>query len=142
MSRRTIRFGLAGSVLLAGLAIAIAAAVASASSTRSVPEREITLVARDMAFFFVEGEQANPTLRVAPGERVRIRLVNQEAGVLHDLLIEQLGFEIPAFREAGERVGVLIAPRDTGHYEYLCSLHRRMMRGVLEVADGGLVPTT
>ncbi|HVS15137.1 MAG TPA: hypothetical protein VMV46_14510 [Thermoanaerobaculia bacterium] len=142
MSRRTLRLGLAGSALLVSLAIAIAAAVAGASTARSAPEREITLIARDMAFFVSGSDEVNPTLRLAPGERVRMRLVNEEAGVLHDLLVEGLGFEIPAFRETGERVGVLVAPREPGRHEYVCSLHRLMMRGVLEVSASGQAPTT
>jgi plastocyanin len=142
MSRRALRFGLAGSVLVVGLAIAVAAAVAGASTERSAPEREITLIVRDMAFFLPDSNRVNPTLSVAPGERVRIRLVNEEAGVLHDLLVEGLGFEIPPFREAGERSGVLVAPSETGRHEYVCSLHRKMMRGVLEVSSGGTAPAT
>ena len=163
MSRRTIRLGLAGTVLLVALSVAIAAAVAGASAGTgaperqltvperqltvperqlTVPERQLTLVARDMGFYLPGGEEANPTLRLAPGERVEVRLVNREPGVLHDLLMEGLGFEIPAFREAGERVAVLQAPMTPGRHEYLCSLHRRMMRGVVVVGGAGVETTT
>ncbi|HVS66265.1 MAG TPA: hypothetical protein VMT85_22490 [Thermoanaerobaculia bacterium] len=156
MSRRTIRLGLAGTVLLVALSVAIAAAVAGASAGASAPERQLTvperqltlpdrqltLVARGMGFYLPGGEEANPTLRLAPGERVEVRLVNREPGVLHDLLVEELGFEIPAFREAGERVAVLQAPMTPGRYEYLCSLHRRMMRGVIVVGGAGVETST
>jgi plastocyanin len=137
MSRRTVRLGLAGTALLVALSVAIAAGLAGASAGARPPERELTLVARDMGFYLPNGDQPNPTLRLAPGERVKVRLVNQEAGILHDLLVESLGFDIPAFREAGERVAWLEAPAEPGRYEYVCSLHRRMMRGVIEVGDGG-----
>lgn len=140
MSRRTFRLGLAGTALLVAVSVAIAAALAGASAGARAPESELTLIARDMSFYLPGSDEPNPTIRLAPGERVTLRLVNQEAGILHDLLVDGLGFEIPAFRDAGTRSAVLQAPSAPGRYEYMCSLHRRMMRGVLEV--GGPIGTT
>lgn len=138
MSRRTMHIGLLGTILLVALSVAIAAALAGASAGARAPERQLTLVARDMGFFLAGGDQPNPTLRLAPGERVEVRLVNGEPGIRHDLLVEEMGFEIPAFRDGGERVAVLQAPAAPGRYEYVCSLHRGMMRGVIVVGGSGV----
>jgi plastocyanin len=133
MSRRTLRLGLLGTLALVALSVAVAAAIAGASAGARAPERELTLIARDMGFFLPGDQRANPTLHMAPGERVEVRLVNGEPGIRHDLLVEEMGFEIPAFRDGGERVAVLQAPAAPGRYEYVCSLHRGMMRGVIMV---------
>ena len=47
----------------------------------STPAREITLVARDMAFYLEsDPDDAEPDDRVKAGERVRIVLRNEDAG--------------------------------------------------------------
>ncbi len=147
MSQRTIRVGLMGLATLVAIALAIVAAVAGALPGRDAGSgrdtgsgRELVLVARGMAFYLPGSNQPNPTLRVAPGERIRVRLVNDEAGVLHDVAVDALDFSVPAFRERGERSAWLTAPAQPGRHEYVCTFHRAMMRGELEVSAE--IPTT
>jgi plastocyanin len=94
------------------------------------PTREITLVARGMAFY-VEGDPAipNPTLTLAAGERVRITLRNEERGLTHD-------FAVPAVDAATELIDwnedaevTFDAPDRPGTYDYVCEPHAMMMRG-------------
>ena len=108
--------------------------VALVPALSSPPSREITLVARDMAFYLKDDPRTqNPTLEVKAGERVRVVLENRDRGLTHD-------FAVPSF-EAGlipigwsESADVIIdVPETPGTYEYVCRPHRLMMRGVLRV---------
>jgi len=92
--------------------------------------REITLVARGMAFF-LESEPAipNPTLRLKAGERVRITLRNEERGFTHD-------FAVPAVDAATDLISwnedadvTFDVPDRPGTYDYVCEPHAMMMRG-------------
>ena len=94
------------------------------------PAREITLVARGMAFF-LESEPAipNPTLRLKAGERVRITLRNEERGFTHD-------FAVPAVDAATDLISwnedadvTFDVPDRPGTYDYVCEPHAMMMRG-------------
>jgi plastocyanin len=116
--------GLAASMVLAALIPAL-----SGTSTR-----EITLVARGMAFY-ADGDYTtpNPTLRVRAGERVRVVLRNEERGITHDFAVPVVGAAVDLLKwnETGDVV--LRAPDRPGTYEYLCQPHRLMMRGLLIV---------
>ena len=110
-------------LLLGVLAVAV---------TRPEP-REITLVARGMAFYLENGDLPNPTITVKPGERVRIVLRNEERGVRHD-------FAVPSLRAALNPLGwnesgavTFDAPDVPGLYEYWCRPHMMMMRGTIVV---------
>jgi plastocyanin len=94
------------------------------------PAREITLVARGMAFF-LESDPAipNPTLRLEAGERVRIVLRNEERGFTHD-------FAVPAVDAATDLINwnedadvTFDVPDRPGTYDYVCEPHAMMMRG-------------
>jgi len=100
-----------------------------AAVTRT-PAREITLVARGMAFF-LESDPAipNPTLRLKAGERVRITLRNEERGFTHD-------FAVPAVDAATDLISwnedadvTFDVPDRPGTYDYVCEPHAMMMRG-------------
>ena len=99
------------------------------------PAREITLVARGMAFYLEDGDLPNPTITVKPGERVRILLRNEERGIRHD-------FAVPSLRAALEPLGwnesgyvIFEAPDVPGLYEYWCRPHKMMMRGQIVVQE-------
>lgn len=116
-------------VLVAGLALALAPPGA---------DRELVLVARQMAYFTPGGVESNPTIRVRAGERVRIVLVNEDRGMLHDLSIGSLGFRVEALAGDGSRgAEILRVPEAPGRTEYVCTFHARLMRGVLEVLPPG-----
>jgi plastocyanin len=99
------------------------------------PSREITLVARDMAFYLEnDAENPNPTIVVRAGETVRVVLRNEERGMRHDFAIPALrsaSMEGLDWNERGELT--LRVPDQPGTYEYACRPHRLMMRGTLRV---------
>ena len=120
----------AGAAVIVVLAVTAAAMVAGASE----PTHDITLVARDMAFFLPEGTTPNPAIEVAREEQVRITLVNRDAGIDHDLAVSSLGVESDAIPGTGAQTTIEFrAPRTPGVHEYVCRLHGRMMRGQLTV---------
>ena len=110
----------------------ILAVLAPALSKTS--SREITLVAKDMAFYLESDlKTPNPTLEVKAGERVRITLRNQERGVIHD-------FAVPVLKKSVDELGwnesdavTFTAPKQPGTYQYECQPHRLMMRGTIRV---------
>ena len=98
--------------------------------------RELTLVARGMAFYLPGDPTPNPRLVAGRGETLRITLRNEDRGMAHDLAIPSGSGErksTPVLREPGESADLTLAPPRAGEYDYLCNLHSRMMRGVLEV---------
>lgn len=123
------RLSLALSVLaLAGIALSVLA-------SRPAP-REIVVVAKDMAFYLADDSTPNPTIRLLPDERVRLRLINQDRGIDHDWIVRSMNLATRILPGDGSSQQILItAPSDPGRHDYACSTHDRMMRGTLEVAD-------
>jgi plastocyanin len=106
------------------------------SATSQTPTREITLVARDMAFYLeTDPHTPNPQLDVHSGERVRVVLRNQERGTTHDFAVPVLGVssDLLNWNQRGEIT--LTVPDQPGTYEYVCRPHHLMMRGVLRVSS-------
>jgi plastocyanin len=127
-------FGRSVSVRAVTAAVAVLVVAALLPVTSKTPSREITLVARGMAFY-LEGDPGtpNPTIRVGRGETVRVVLRNQDRGMTHD-------FAVPAFSEALDPVGwdrtgdvTFDVPDTPGTYAYVCRPHMLMMRGTLVV---------
>ena len=123
-------------IILVCLLVSGALAFAVRATVR--PEaRELTLVARGMAFYLPGDPTPNPRLIVARGETLRITLRNEDRGMAHDLAIPSRSGgrkSTPILRDAGESADLTLrVPEEAGEYAYLCSLHSGMMRGVLEV---------
>lgn len=122
---------------LLGLVLAVAA-TAWVVSAAAPPRREIVLEAREMAFFLPGDPTRNPTLRLAPGETVRLTLVNRDLGRTHDLAVEApgsfKGTTRPLTGDGASATLLLHAPPTPGEHTYLCTLHPRMMRGRLVIA--------
>jgi len=100
----------------------------------STPTREVTLIARGMAFYLENDPSTpNPTLEVKAGERLRVVLRNQDRGLTHDFAIPALAAAMNAigWNESGEVV--LDVPDTPGTYEYMCRPHALMMRGTIRV---------
>lgn len=95
--------------------------------------REITLVAKKMAFYMDGRSAPNPVIRLKPGERVRLTLKNEDKGVLHDFAIRDLGVGLPTLKGAESASVVFDVPPKTAEYRYICRPHSKMMSGKIEV---------
>lgn len=112
-------------------------ALAALAVVRNVtPDREITLVARDMRFYLPGSDVPNPTLHLRAGETVRVVLVNQERGMLHDVAVPDLRFALEPIKggDGARASGLLEVPARPGRHEYVCTLHALTMKGAVEVA--------
>jgi plastocyanin len=119
-----------GAAVIVAVAVAAAALVAGAAE----PTHDITLVARDMAFYLPQNAQPNPPLEVGREEQVRLTLVNRDTGIDHDLAVSSLDVETIAIPgDGGSATVEFRAPREAGVHEYVCRLHGKMMRGRLTV---------
>jgi len=101
----------------------------------STPTREVTLVARGMAFY-IEGDTStpNPTIEVKAGERVRIVLRNENRGMTHDFVVPAVAVAMDALRWNESAEVIFDVPETPGTYQYECRPHRLMMRGLLRVS--------
>lgn len=114
------------------LVTAVVAGLLAARATARAGVREITVVARDMAFH-VPGSDPNPTIAVRPGERVRIVVRNETPGMMHDLTIDRLGLSTAPLQAGETGIIEFTAPAAPGRYDYYCRPHPVLMRGALEV---------
>ena len=128
MSTRTM---LTGALLVLGALAALMPLVAE-----SEKPREIRIVARQMSFYVDGGDAANPTITVKPGERVRLTLVNEDAGLDHDFAVPAWPLTTPLVEGTGTTTIVFDAPGKPGVTDYVCSRHATMMTGTIEVAPG------
>ena len=118
------------------IVVASAAGMVLASMAQGTVSREITIVAKDMVFFNQSTEsysEANPTITVKRGQKVLIILRNDDAGMLHDLIIEGLDFSLETVSFSETTRLTFTAPTQPGEYVYLCSYHPRRMRGLFIV---------
>ena len=122
------------SVKLIGTAVAVVLlGVLAYAVTRPAP-REITLVAKGMAFYLEDGDVPNPTITLKPGERVRIVLNNLDRGLRHDFVVPSLDAALdPVSWDQSDDV-VFVAPSEPGIYDYWCRPHMTMMRGKIQVS--------
>ena len=130
MSRKASRVTwiAAGATLL--LLVIILPRVASSNSDRV---REIHLVARDMTYYIEGQDQANPTLAVSRGERVRIRLINRDPGMSHDFSVRTWNKGTSLIVNGEQAVIEFTAPDQAGEAAYACTPHGEMMRGTIRV---------
>lgn len=124
--------------LLSALMIVVVGATGAvlASMAQSAASREITMVAKNMVFSVQSSEtsgEANPTITVKRGQKVTITVRNDDAGMLHDLVIEGLDVRLEAVSYGETTQLTFTVPREPGEYVYLCSFHPRRMRGVFIV---------
>lgn len=125
-------------MMIGGVLIGIAALAATLlpmiASSLPGGTREIRLVARDMTFY-VEGEnEPNPTLTLRAGEKVRLVLTNDEAGVRHDFAVKAWQVGTRMLDDRGEAAAVTFrAPSSPGEQTYHCTPHAKMMRGTIRV---------
>lgn len=119
------------------LAVSIVAAAAALLPMVVVsvePVREIDVVVRDMAFYVGDRSEPNPEITVRAGERVRVRVRNQDAGMRHDFSIKAWTVSTKVLEERGEEdVIEFRIPEARGTHTYTCTPHARMMSGTIRV---------
>ena len=111
--------------LLAGVSISLRAGSG---------ELELTLIARDMAFYLDGDPQPNPTLELGRGQQVRIHFINEDRGVTHDLWLPDLGVSTAPLPGDGSRETLSFrTPDETLDSSYACTRHMAMMTAALEI---------
>jgi plastocyanin len=120
-------------LIVIGVLVVVAGALAGSAITSS-QDREITLVARGMAFYLLgDPTTPNPPITVKAGERVRIVLRNDDRGMTHDFAVPSMKASLdPVDWNEQEHVTIEV-PETPGRYEYICRPHMLMMRGVILV---------
>jgi plastocyanin len=114
--------------------MAIAGLVVAGCTPDPGPTRDIVLAARGMAFVLADAPDVpNPEIQLHAGERVRLVLKNEAPGLLHDIVIPDLGVEIPQMRAGESRELIFTVPATPGRHEYRCRPHAEMMRGYVYV---------
>jgi hypothetical protein len=129
------RFTMRNRLLFALVTLLAAGGVAFAlTASAPTPDREVTLLARGMAFYLPGDPTPNPMIAMQRGEVVRLVVRNVDAGLTHDVVVESLGIRSGEIRGAGAEIAVeLRAPEAAGDHQYVCSLHAAMMRGTIQV---------
>jgi plastocyanin len=118
------------------IAIVVASVVVGAivAAVSRAPAREITLVAKGMAFYLESDPGTpNPTIRVKAGERVRIVLRNEDRGFNHDFALPAIDTAVDQINWNETSAANFDMPGRPGTYEYICRPHRLMMSGTLIV---------
>ena len=116
--------------------VASLAGVVLASMAQGTVSREITIVAKDMVFSIQSSDssgEANPTITVKRGQKITITLRNDDAGMLHDLVIEGLDLSLETVSYGETTRLTFTVTSEPGEYVYLCSYHPRRMRGMFIV---------
>ncbi len=100
---------------------------------RTLEPREVVVIARGMSFYADGGTTVNPTIQMAPGERIRITLIGVDPGFDHDFAVTAWGVRTPMLHGEGRTSIVMQAPDTPGNATYVCSIHASMMSGTIEV---------
>lgn len=133
MTIRARNRALTGAAIICVAAI-VATLLPTFASSGTGDVREIRLVARDMTFY-VEGEsQPNPVLTFRAGERVRIAVRNEDAGMRHDFVIDDWAIATRMLDDLGQEDAVtIVVPSRRGVHTYYCTPHPKMMTGTVRV---------
>ena len=85
--------------------------------------------------FYVEGQsEPNPTIVLRPGEQVRLRLRNDDAGMRHDFAIKAWAVATGVLEDRGQEDTIVFrVPETKGTTAYTCTPHSKMMSGTLRV---------
>ena len=95
--------------------------------------REVRLVARDMTFYVEGSLEPNPTLAFRAGEKVRLILKNEDAGIDHNFSIPTWDATTKLLEGRGEDAIEFKVPKRKGSEKYTCTPHSEMMRGTIRI---------
>lgn len=115
------------------VAVAIFVVAGLVSVTTKPRAREITLVAKGMAFYVEGNATANPVIDVKAGETVRIILRNEDRGMTHDFAVPASKVSTDLLNWNQQDAVTFEVPGTPGIYEYVCKPHLVMMKGTLRV---------
>lgn len=119
---------------LAIVAVAIAATLLPMVASSSEQVRRIEIIARDMAFYVDSGSDPNPAITLRAGERVRVRVRNEDAGLRHDFAIKAWTVATKTLDDRGEEdVIEFRVPDERGTQTYTCTPHTKMMSGTIRI---------
>ena len=118
-----------GALAVATLAVGGAVLVVSARSD----VREIQLVVRQMTYYAAGSVDANPTIRLTRGEKIRLVLTNDDPGYTHNLVAGVLGVSTPLLQQGRVQAVEVTVPDVTGAFPYECGPHSQMMRGTIAI---------
>ena len=122
-----------GGLIIGVMALAVSLLPMLASPAES-PVREIRLVVRGMTFYVDGQSDPNPAIVVRAGERVRIAVRNEDAGMRHDFAIKALSVATRMLDDRGQATAVTFrVPDEKGTLTYFCTPHSEMMRGTLRI---------
>lgn len=122
------------SAKLMAVVVALFGVGALLTAVTQTPDREITLVARDMAFYQLgDPSTPNPTLRLRAGERVRVVLRNEDRGITHDFAVPALDAALDQIDWNEDTYVTFDVPETPGRYQYICRPHMLMMSGQIIV---------
>ena len=125
-------------VLIAAGVIAVGVLAATllpmlASSTSAVP-RTLNIVVRDMTFYLEGNPEPNPTIELQPGEQIKLRIRNDDAGMRHDFAIKEWSVATRMLEDRGQEDTITFrAPETRGTTTYTCTPHAKLMSGTLRV---------
>lgn len=123
--------------LVAAVAALFVAVVGLLPVMTEARPREITLVAKDMAFYRDgDGRSANPVIEARAGETIRVVLINRDRGITHDFAVPALEASTDPIEWNEQDEVTFEAPHEPGTYEYVCRPHLLMMKGKLIVRSG------
>lgn len=125
-------------VFVTGMVVAITAMALSllpmVASSGADDVRNIEVIVRDMSFYVEGRAEANPEIAFKAGERVRLRVRNEDAGMRHDFTIKGWNVATKVLEDRGEEdVIEFRVPTDRGTRTYTCTPHSRMMTGSIRV---------
>ena len=103
------------------------------ASSELDPKREVHLVIRDMAYYLDGKGEPNPTLEFRRGERVRLRVTSEDAGMDHDFVVKSWKVATKLLEGRGEEVVNIRVPKRPGTDTYFCTPHSAKMRGTIVI---------
>ena len=95
--------------------------------------RQITIVAKDMAFYIEGDSRANPVIEAHAGETLRIVLKNRDRGMTHDFAVPSVEAATDTLKWNENDEVTFAVPSEPGTYEYVCRPHLLMMKGTIKV---------
>jgi plastocyanin len=81
-----------------------------------------------------DGQTPNPEITFRAGERVRVRVRNEDAGMRHDFTIKAWTVSTKTLADRGEEdVVEFRVPESAATGSYTCTPHPKMMTGTIRV---------